>query len=113
TPKTTFNVGVISGGTSVNSIPFEGAMEVDMRSESAAELATIDGKVMKALKQALDAENARWPGPRAAAAKLSLVIDTIGIRPTGGQADEAPIVQTALNAAKVLGFTSQTSASST
>ena len=88
-------------------------MEVDMRSESAAELATIDGKVMKALKQALDAENARWPGPRAAAAKISLVIDTIGIRPTGGQADEAPIVQAAMAAAKTLGFSSSTGASST
>ena len=112
-PKTTFNVGVISGGTSVNSIPFEGSMEVDMRSESATELANVDAKIQKILRDALAAENARWPGPRAAAAKLSLVIDTIGIRPTGGQADAAPIVQTALSAAKVLGFTSQTSASST
>lgn len=112
-PKTTFNVGVISGGTSVNSIPFEGTMEVDMRSESAAELATIDGKVMAALKRALDAENARWTGPRAAAAKLTMVIDTIGIRPTGGQADSAPIVQATLATAKALGFTSGTGASST
>lgn len=113
TPKTTFNVGIISGGTSVNSIPFEAAMEVDMRSESADELSKIDARVQRILKQALDAENARWPGPRAAAAKLSIVIDTIGIRPTGGQADAAPIVQTALNAAKTLGFTTITGASST
>jgi acetylornithine deacetylase/succinyl-diaminopimelate desuccinylase-like protein len=112
-PKVTFNVGVISGGTSVNSIPFEGVMEIDMRSENPAELAAVDAKIQKILKQALDAENARWPGPRAAAAKLSLHIDTIGIRPTGAQADAAPIVQTALNAAKALGFTSQTGASST
>ena len=112
-PKTTFNVGVISGGTSVNSIPFEGSMEVDMRSESATELGTIDGKIHKILKQALDAENARWTGPRAAAAKLTMTVDTIGIRPTGGQADAAPIVQTALNAAKSLGFTTRTGASST
>jgi len=112
-PKTTFNVGVISGGTSVNSIPFEGIMEVDMRSESATELANVDAKIQKILKDALTAETARWTGPRAAAAKLSLHIDTIGIRPTGGQADAAPIVQTALNAAKQLGFSSQTGASST
>jgi hypothetical protein len=56
---------------------------------------------------------ARWTEPRAAAAKLSLVVDTMGIRPTGAQSDAAPIVQTALNAAKALGFTSSTSASST
>jgi tripeptide aminopeptidase len=113
TPKTTFNVGVISGGTSVNSIPYEGSMEVDMRSEDAASLAATNDKIMRIVHAALAAENARWPGPRAAAAKLSLVIDTIGIRPTGGQSDNVPIVQTALAAATALGFSSGTSASST
>ena len=113
TPKTTFNVGIISGGTSVNSIPFEGSMEIDMRSESASELAKVDAKIQKILTQALDAENARWPGPRAAAAKLTLKIDSMGFRPTGGQADAAPIVQTALTAARALGFSTQTGASST
>src|SRR5262249_27480360 len=54
-----------------------------------------------------------WTGPRAAAAKLSLVVDTIGIRPTGSQAATAPIVQSAMNAAKALGFTTQSTASST
>jgi acetylornithine deacetylase/succinyl-diaminopimelate desuccinylase-like protein len=112
-PKTTFNVGVIKGGTSVNSIPFEASMEVDMRSESAASLATTNDKILRIVHEALNAENARWPGGRAAAAKLSLVIDTIGIRPTGGQSDSVGIVRTALNAAKVLGFASGTAASST
>ena len=41
-PKTTFNVGVVGGGTSVNSIPGEMWMEVDMRSESKAELDKVD-----------------------------------------------------------------------
>jgi tripeptide aminopeptidase len=40
-------------------------------------------------------------------------IDTIGIRPTGAQSDNAPIIQTAIAAGKALGFTSTTSASST
>jgi acetylornithine deacetylase/succinyl-diaminopimelate desuccinylase-like protein len=113
TPKTTFNVGIISGGTSVNSIPFEASMEVDMRSEDAASLAAVNSKVMAVLSQALAAENARWPGPRAARAKLAMTIDTIGIRPTGAQSDDAPIVRTALNAAQALGFRSETEASST
>lgn len=113
TPKTTFNVGIISGGTSVNSIPFAASMDVDMRSENAASLADVNAKVMKELTRALDAENARWTGPRAAKAKLTMTIDTIGIRPTGAQSDDAPIVRTALNAAKSLGFTSRTEASST
>ncbi|MEP6492396.1 MAG: M20/M25/M40 family metallo-hydrolase [bacterium] len=113
TPKTTFNVGVINGGTSVNSISGDAQMEVDMRSEDAASLATVNTKVQKILHDALAAENARWTGPRAGAAKLTMVVDTIGIRPTGAQADNAPIVQAALSAAKALGFTSQTGASST
>jgi len=112
-PKTTFNVGVIQGGTSVNSIAGEASMEVDMRSEDAKSLAAVDAQVQRIIHDALTAENARWPGPRAAAAKISLVVDTIGIRPTGGQADSAPIVQTALAAGKALGFTSSTTASST
>jgi len=113
TPKTTFNVGVIKGGTSVNSIAGEASMEVDMRSEDAKSLAAVDAKIQKILHDALTAENARWTGPRAASAKLSMVIDTIGIRPTGAQSDAAPIVRTALAAAKTLGFTSSTGASST
>jgi tripeptide aminopeptidase len=112
-PKTTFNVGVIQGGTSVNSIAGEASMEVDMRSEDAKSLANVDAQVQRIIHDALTAENARWPGARAAAAKISLVVDTIGIRPTGGQADAAPIVQTALAAGKALGFTSSTTASST
>jgi tripeptide aminopeptidase len=113
TPKTTFNVGVIQGGTSVNSIAGEASMEVDMRSEDAKSLAAVDAQVQRILRDALSAENARWKGSRAAGAQLTLHVDTIGIRPTGAQADTAPIIQTALAAAKALGFTSATSASST
>ncbi|MFI5229713.1 MAG: M20/M25/M40 family metallo-hydrolase [Gemmatimonadales bacterium] len=113
TPKTTFNVGVIQGGTSVNSIAGEASMQIDMRSEDASSLAAVDAKIQRVLHAALAAENARWTGPRAAAAKLSMTIDTIGIRPTGAQSDNAPIVRTALDAAKALGFSSSTSASST
>ena len=113
TPKTTFNVGVIQGGTSVNSIAGEASMEVDMRSEDAKSLATVDAQIQRVLRDALTAENARWKGQRAAGAQLTMHIDTIGIRPTGAQADNAPIIQTALAAGKALGFTSTTGASST
>ena len=113
TPKTTFNVGIVQGGTSVNSISGDATMEVDMRSEDAASLASVDAKVQKLLRDALNAENARWTGPRAAAAKLTLVVDTMGIRPTGGQSDTAKIVQTAIAAGKSLGFVVTTQASST
>jgi len=113
TPKTTFNVGIVEGGTSVNSIPFEGTMEIDMRSESAEALRDVDQVIRRALQEALDAENGRWAGERAVRGRLTLLIDTIGIRPTGAQADSARIVQAALQAAKALGFTPAITASST
>lgn len=109
-PKTTFNVGVISGGTSVNSISETGVMEVDMRSESADELNRIDAQITGAIHSALAEENARWPGDRA---RVTVSIDTIGIRPTGAQSDTAFIVRTALAAGKSLGFGDPTGASST
>ena len=59
-PKTTFNVGRIGGGTSVNSIPFEAWMEVDMRSADPASLQSLDAKFHKAVDDAVAAENVRW-----------------------------------------------------
>ena len=112
-PKTTFNVGIIEGGTSVNSIAFSGTMDIDMRSESVEQLRAIDEKVRRALQEALDEENARWDGPRAAQARIALQIDTIGIRPTGSQSDTTRLVRAALDAGRALGFTPSTSASST
>jgi metal-dependent amidase/aminoacylase/carboxypeptidase family protein len=61
TPKTTFNVGIIQGGTSVNTISPLGSMEVDLRSESPDELAKVDAQFRKAVDEALAEENARWP----------------------------------------------------
>jgi tripeptide aminopeptidase len=109
-PKTTFNVGVISGGTSVNSIAIEAVMDVDMRSESAEELAKVDVKIRKAIDDAVASELARWPGSTKG---LPVRIDTIGIRPTGAQADTARIVRTALATAQQVGFKPSIGASST
>ena len=109
-PRTTFNVGVIGGGTSVNSIATEATMEIDMRSESAATLARTDSIVRRMLDSALASEHARWPR---STVRLRLVIDTIGLRPAGMQADTAHIVRTAVDAGRTLGFTPTTGASST
>ncbi len=109
-PKTTFNVGVISGGTSVNSISAEGIMDVDLRSESQVALDSLDRRFRRAVDAALQAENARWPQSRT---RLTVQIDTIGIRPAGSQPDSAPIVRTAVFAGRALGLTPETGASST
>lgn len=109
-PKTTFSVGVVGGGTSVNSISETASMDVDLRSESPAALATLDSAFMRAVAAALAAERARWPRSTVA---LNVQIDTIGIRPAATQPDSALIVRAALGAARALGFSSETGASST
>jgi acetylornithine deacetylase/succinyl-diaminopimelate desuccinylase-like protein len=109
-PKTTFSVSVVSGGTSVNSIPYEGIFEVDMRSESQAAVQAFDDKFQAAIRAALAEERARWPESKA---PLELKIDTIGIRPAGTQPDSAYIVRVAVQTGKALGFPVTPDASST
>jgi tripeptide aminopeptidase len=101
-PRTTFNIGRVEGGTSVNSIPISVSMEVDMRSESAKELATLDERMRAAFQFGVDAEKQRWPNSKA---PLDLEIKVMGLRPAAEQPDSLPIVQTALAAAKAVGLT--------
>jgi tripeptide aminopeptidase len=109
-PKTTFNVGIIEGGTSVNTISPLGAMEVDLRSESPDELAKVDAAFRKAVDEALAEENARWPQSRV---KVTVDVATMGIRPAAAPPDSQRIIQTAQAAARALGFEAPGSASST
>jgi acetylornithine deacetylase/succinyl-diaminopimelate desuccinylase-like protein len=109
-PRTTFSVGLLRGGTSVNSIPMSTAMDIDMRSESSATLADLDRRVRAAVDTAIADEHRRWPN---SSARLRATYDTIGIRPTGSQSDNATIVQVALAAGRAVGYTPRTSASST
>ncbi len=109
-PKVTFNVGIVSGGTSVNSIPDKGVMDIDLRSESAAALAAIDAQLQAALRDALREERARWPRSKVA---LDLKIDTIGVRPAGRTPDSARVVLTAQAAANVMNLYAPLTTSST
>jgi len=108
-PKTTFNVGRIEGGTSVNSIAHTAWMEVDMRSESAAELVKVEEKFKAAVHQAVDEENAFWNHRT----KLTADVKLIGQRPTGEQPPDAPIVRIALATDSALGIRSRLTAGST
>lgn len=109
-PKTTFNVGVIGGGTSVNSIPFSATMDVDLRSESQAELDRADARLQAAVQAALEEEKARWP---ASTKSLTVKVEDLGRRPAGAQPDSAFIVQAALASARALGASTETAATST
>ena len=98
-PKTTFNVGRIGGGTSVNAIPFEAWAEVDMRSADPAALKALDAKFHKAIDEAVAAENARWGSKQ-----LTVEKALVGDRPAGGTPPESPIVLAAVSATKALGL---------
>jgi len=108
TPKTTFNVGRIGGGTSVNSIPFEGWMEVDMRSSDPASLAAVDANFQKAVDAAVAEENQRW-GSKA----ITAVKELVGDRPAGSTPESSAIVRNGLAAATALGFSASLGEGST
>ena len=99
-PKTTFNVGRVGGGTSVNSIAFEAWMEVDMRSVSAEALGALDARFRKAMDAALAAENARWANRGAITMDLALV----GDRPAGRVPDDEPVVRAVAGVTRALGL---------
>jgi tripeptide aminopeptidase len=99
-PRTTFNVGRIGGGTSVNAIPSEAWMEVDMRSSDAAALASLDARFHRAVEAAVAEENTRWGGQQT----VTVVNELVGDRPVGWTPATAPIVQTAQAVARGLGL---------
>jgi tripeptide aminopeptidase len=107
--KTTFNVGRIGGGTSVNSIAFESWMEVDLRSGNQTKLDAIDAVLKRAVQKALQDENAA----REEGAELTVDVDRIGTRPAARSDIESPLVQTAAAAMTALGVEPDLQISST
>ena len=113
-PKTTFNVGVIRGGTSVNSIPESASMRVDLRSTSTAEIDRLERALRLALDQAAALEN------RAAAQRAirkpqvvqSEVVE-IGNRPAGELAPDARLLRVIRAVDAQLGNTAQVQRAST
>jgi tripeptide aminopeptidase len=95
-PKTTFNIGVIRGGTSVNSIPESASMRVDIRSTSMAEMERLEASLRRELELASEEETQaserRNPSPRRSAA-LSYEIVAIGNRPAGELAPDARMLK--------------------
>jgi len=109
-PRTTFNVGSVEGGTSVNAIPSCAAMEVDLRSAADAELRRLDAFFRRAVKEALDEENnVRRPGD----APLKLQLDLIGERPSGETPADSPLVKLAIESTKLAGVEPRLDLSST
>jgi tripeptide aminopeptidase len=99
-PKTTFTVGTVKGGTSVNSIAADAEIGLDMRSNNAAELAKLEATMLAIARAAADEENARWKLPDRVKAEIKLV----GDRPAGAQANDSVITQVGVRAAQALGI---------
>jgi acetylornithine deacetylase/succinyl-diaminopimelate desuccinylase-like protein len=100
-PRTTYNVGLIEGGDSVNVIPETARMDVDLRSTSEGELGKLEEFLLGAINQAVADEN----GMRASAGrKLKVDVRLIGHRPSGETPASAPLVKTAVEASRALGL---------
>ena len=99
-PKTTFNVGRVGGGTSVNAIASEAWMEMDLRSSDVQSLKALDRKFHAAVRAAVDEENRRWNNR----GKVNVSLEMVGARPAGQTPVNSPIVQTALAVSRALGI---------
>jgi tripeptide aminopeptidase len=109
-PRTTFNVGRVEGGSSINVIPQEAAMDVDLRSTSGDELLKLDAFFRRAVREAADDENAkRRNGER----PLELKVNLIGERPSGETPADAAIVRLAREATEAFGYTPHLNRAST
>lgn len=109
-PKTTYNVGKIGGGTSINAIPYENWMEVDMRSESDSELEKLEQALLAAVKQGVEEENKfrAKSGTRVEAEPKLLAVRY------GGQTPESSaLAQAAVWASRTVGTTPRFTISST
>ena len=108
-PKTTFSVGRVGGGVSVNAIASEAWLEVDMRSPDKDSLDNLHARFRAAVYEALADERARWREPRA----LDVNLERVGYRPAGGFPADHPAVRAAVAATERLGLSADLRAGST
>jgi tripeptide aminopeptidase len=114
-PRTSFNIGEIEGGTSVNSIPSRALMKVDLRSESEAELAKLETFLRDSIQSGIDEEMsaARDRGMAGGTSMLDLKISVLGVRPAGELPENSPLLAALLAADTRLGNRSRRERSST
>lgn len=98
-PKTTFSVGTVTGGTSINSIPYECSLKLDMRSVDLAELDKLDATVLALLDMAVAEENLRWKNEK----RVSVEVKTIGNKPAGEVSRDSVIAQVAIACTEAVG----------
>jgi tripeptide aminopeptidase len=97
-PKTTFTVGTVGGGTSINSIAADARIGVDIRSNGMPQLLAAEQQILAAAKQAVAEENKRWNTNL-----ISVDAKLAGDRPGGATPVDAPIVQAFVQAITAYG----------
>ena len=112
-PRTTFNVGSIEGGTSVNSIPAKATIKVDLRSESEAQLNKIETSLRDSIQAGADEEMTAARAHGMAEDPLSIETKVLGVRPGGELAENSPLLAAVLAADDYLGNRSRLERSST
>lgn len=110
-PRTTFNLGQIEGGTSVNSVPHDATLKVDLRSESEEELGRLETALRDCMgagvKDEMDNARDRTKG------KLEWKVTVIGSRPGGELAPDSALLASLRAADDFLGNQSRVERSST
>src|SRR5215471_6097322 len=110
-PRTTFNLGQISGGTSVNSIPHEAILKVDIRSESEDELVRLENALRECMaagvRDEMESSRDRSKG------KLEWKVETLGSRPGGELSSDSPLLAALRSADEYLSNTSRMERAST
>jgi tripeptide aminopeptidase len=101
-PRTTYNIGRVEGGESVNVIPRSASMDVDLRSVSDLELSRLEEFLFAAVDRATRDENS---ARGASGNKLQAELTMIGNRPSGETPRESPLVRLAIEASRALGVT--------
>jgi acetylornithine deacetylase/succinyl-diaminopimelate desuccinylase-like protein len=109
-PKTTFTVGTVGGGTSVNAIAAYAEIGLDMRSDSAEELAKLERQMLPLMQAAADEENRRWEAKPEQAIKVEFKL--VGDRPAGSQPYTSPVVEAARASLVALGLEAKSIAAS-
>ncbi|MBS1832417.1 MAG: M20/M25/M40 family metallo-hydrolase [Acidobacteria bacterium] len=91
-PRSSFNFGIIDGGTSINSIPSQARSKVDLRSESPAKLEEMATLLHSCVDRAIEVENDRSAQGGRPLGRVQAAIREIGSRPGGGLADDSPLL---------------------
>jgi acetylornithine deacetylase/succinyl-diaminopimelate desuccinylase-like protein len=108
-PKTTFTVGTVGGGTSVNTIAGDAKMAVDIRSNETPSLLEAEKNIMAAIEKGVKQENERWKSE----GKITFDAKLIGDRPAGATPADSVIVTAALESIALAGGKGETRAGST